>query len=159
MLESPIQRLIPTAEELLRVPVEQLIPMLLRLAKDQCQQAGFVPEVVCQIAVNNGYPGHKKQEVENRLSRVWNQIERKGLIEPAPGMNGRNGWRMFTDDGDAIAKGADLDAIVAAQDFPRALLHQVVIEKCEGLFNSRHYPETVEISFKVVRDRLRVLTM
>ncbi len=73
-------------------------------------------------------------------------------------MNGRNGWRMFTDEGEAVAKGADLAAIQSALDVPLALLHKAVIEKCMGLFQSGHYPEAVEKSFKVVRDRLRALT-
>jgi uncharacterized protein (TIGR02391 family) len=37
-------------------------------------------------------------------------------------------------------------------------LHGTIIEKCELLFQSEHYAEAVERSFKVVRDRLRTLT-
>lgn len=37
-------------------------------------------------------------------------------------------------------------------------LHDKIKEKCSGLYFSSHYPEAVEKSFKVVRDRLRELT-
>ena len=158
MLESPIQRLIPKAEDLLRMPVEQLAPILLKLASEQRQQAGFIPRAVCDIAVSEGYPGWKRGDVETHITRVWNWIERKGLIEPSPGINGQNGWRMFTDEGEAIAKGANLEAIQVAQQFPIALLHRAIIAKCEKLFWSGHYAEAVEGSFKVVRDRLRQVT-
>ncbi len=150
--------MIPKAEDLLRMPVEQLAPILLKLAYEQRQQAGFIPRTVCDVAVSEGYPVWKKVEVETHLARAWNWIERKGLIEPSPGINGQNGWRMFTNQGEAIAKGANIEAIQVAQEFPRALLHKAIIAKCEKLFWSGHYAEAVERSFRVVRDRLRQLT-
>jgi Protein of unknown function (Hypoth_ymh) len=158
MFDSPIQRLIPKAEDLLRMSVQQIAPILLKLAYEQRQQAGFIPRAVCDVSVSEGYPGWKKGEVETHLARAWNWIERKGLIEPSPGMNGQNGWRMFTDEGEAIAKGANIEAIQVAPEFPRALLHEGIIANCEKLFWSGHYAQAVELSFKVVRDRLRQLT-
>ena len=158
MFESPLQRLIPKAEDLLRMSVEQLAPILLRLAYDQRQQAGFISGSVCNVSVCEGYPGWKMQEVDTHLAHVWNWIERKGFIEPAPGINGQHGWRMFTAEGEAIAKGASIEAIRAVQEFPRTLLHSEVTDKCEKLFLSGHYAQAVELSFKVVRDRLRTLT-
>jgi uncharacterized protein (TIGR02391 family) len=158
MLIGPLERLIPKADQLLQMPVERLAPILLKLAYEQRQAAGFIPTAVSDIGVSDGYPGHKKQQVETHLARAWNWIERKALIEPSPGINGQHGWRMFTDAGEAVAKGADLEAIKAIQEFPSALIHSAVMEKCAGLFESGHYPEAVEKSFKVVRDRLRSLT-
>jgi uncharacterized protein (TIGR02391 family) len=149
--------LIPKAEDLLRMPVEQLAPILLKLAYEQRQPAGVIPRAVCDFAVNEGYPGWKKAEVERHLARAWNWIERKGFVEASPGMNGQIGWRMFSDEGEAIAKGANLEAIQAS-NFPRGLLHEAIIAKCEDLFRSGHYAQAVERSFKVVRDRLRELT-
>jgi len=158
MLESPLQKLIPKAEDLLRMSFEQLAPVLLKLAYDQRQQAGFIPNAVCNMTISEGYPGHKKHEVDTYLARTWNWIERRALIEPSPGINGQHGWRMFTEDGEAIAKGESLEAVRAAQEFPIMLLHKDIIAKCEKLFTSGHYAEAVEKSFKVVRDRLRELT-
>ncbi|WP_219320372.1 TIGR02391 family protein [Methylovirgula sp. HY1] len=40
----------------------------------------------------------------------------------------------------------------------KALLHSAIIASCEGLLQSKHYAQAVELSFKVVRDRLRELT-
>lgn len=159
MLESPLERVIPRADDLLVLPVERLAPVLLKLAYEQRQMAGFIPDAVCNVGVSAGYPGHKKHQVDTHIARTtWNWIERKALIEPSPGQNGRNGWRVFTEEGEAVAKGADLAAVQAIQDFPSALLHATVLEKCRGLFESGHYADAVERSFKVVRDRLRALT-
>ena len=158
MLETPLERAIPKADDLLALPVERLAPILLKLAYDQRQSAGFIPSAVGNFGVSAGYPGHKKQQVETHIARTWNWIERRALIEPSPGRNGQNGWRMFTKEGEAVAKGADLAAVQAIQEFPSTLLHAAVVEKCRGLFESAHYADAVEKSFKVVRDRLRALT-
>jgi uncharacterized protein (TIGR02391 family) len=158
MLDRPIQKLIPNADDLLAMNAQQLAPVLLHLGLQQYQQAGFIPDAVSETTVSEGYPGHKRDNVENHLNRAWNWIERQGFIEPAPGMNGRNGWRMLTDEGRAIAEGANLDAIRVRQEFPRGILHEAVLAKCEGQFMSGHYADAIERSFKVVRDRLRDLT-
>ena len=137
MLDRPLQKIIPKADDLLRMSVEQLAPVFLKLAFEQCQQAGFTPNAVTDVVLGDGYPGHKKAQVDTHIARVWNWIERKGLIEPSPGINGQRGWRMFSEEGEAVAKGASLGAVRAAQDLPLALLHPEVIEKCRMLFNSR----------------------
>ena len=95
---------------------------------------------------------------EGRLRVGTGYSPLQGLIEPSPGINGQNGWRMFTAEGEAIAKGADIETIQLLQDFPRALLHKAIVERCESLFWSGHHAEAAESSFKVVRDRLRQLT-
>jgi uncharacterized protein (TIGR02391 family) len=92
------------------------------------------------------------------VNKAWNWIDRQGFIEPAQGQNGKNGWRLLTDEGRAIAEGANLDEIKARLEFPRGLLHKAIIEKCEGRFMSGHYADAAEKSFAVVRDRLRELT-
>jgi uncharacterized protein (TIGR02391 family) len=157
-LERPLQKLVPTADDLLRMSAPQLAPLLLKLAEGQRQSAGFIPDAVSDFVIGDGYPGHKKSQVDTHLARAWNWIERKGLIEPSPGINGQHGWRMFSEEGEAIAKGATLEAIQAAQGIPVALLHADVLSKCQKLFESGHYPEAVEKSFRLVRDRLRALT-
>lgn len=156
MLERPIQRVIPKAEDLLRMTSQQLAPILLKLAREQSQQSGFVPGAVSQYSINEAYPGWKKNELDMHLGRAWNWLSRKGLIEPSPGMNGDIGWRMLTEEGEAVANGADIEAVQT--DFPRALLHKAVIANCESLVSSGHYAQAVEMSFRVVRDRLRHLT-
>ena len=47
-------------------------------------------------------------------------------------------------------------SITHGQEF--VALHPLIAEKCERLYGQRHYGEAVELSFKIVRDRLRALT-
>ncbi len=51
MVQSSVQRLFPKAEDLLRMPFEQLAPTLLKLAYEQRQQAGFIPHAVCDVTI------------------------------------------------------------------------------------------------------------
>jgi len=85
-----LQSLFPTAEELLATPLDDLAPVLLRLASSRLQAAGFIPEAVTEVMIgtgmaataDNGYPFHKKAQVDTLLSRAWNWLERNGYIEP-----------------------------------------------------------------------------
>src|SRR5690348_1604345 len=100
-----LHNLIPSADELLATPIEELAPILLKLASQRLQASGFIPESVTQVPVGtgimttyeSGYPFHKRAQVDAVLAKAWNWIERQGLIEPAAGINGRNGWRILTD--------------------------------------------------------------
>jgi hypothetical protein len=105
--------LFPDADELLKVQPEDLAPVLLTLALPQVQSAGFIPSAVTQVSPTDAhagrdYPFYKRQPVDQLINRTWNLIEREGFIEPSSGMNGQNGWRIFTDKGEAVAKGQDM---------------------------------------------------
>ena len=132
-----LQSLFPTADELLSTPLEDLAPVLIKLASERRQQAGFIPEAVTQVTIGTGmaatatggYPGHKQQQVDALVSRVWNWLEREGYIERAPGMNGRNGWRVLTADGEAVAAGQDFRRLREVREFPKSLLHPAIRDK------------------------------
>ena len=124
-----LETFFPTADDLLATPPDDLAPILLKLASTRLQTAGFVPDAVTQRTIGTGfaatavnaYPGHKQQQVESLLSRVWNRLEREGFIEPSPGLNGRNGWKVFTDNGAAVAEGQDFQRLRQAMEFPKSL--------------------------------------
>lgn len=125
--------LFPDVDELLKVSPEDLAPVLLKLALPQLQSAGFVPSAVTQVSggdaiAGKDYPFHKKPAVDQLVNRTWNWIEREGFIEPAAGMNGQHGWRLFTDKGEAVAKGEDIQKLRDALAFPKSLLHPTIRE-------------------------------
>jgi uncharacterized protein (TIGR02391 family) len=106
----------------------------LKLALPQQQAAGFIPMAVTQVPTTDviagrDYPYHKKQAIEGIVNSAWNWLEREGFIEPAPGMNGSNGWRIFTRKGAAVANGQDMQRLLDALEFPKSLLHPSIREK------------------------------
>jgi hypothetical protein len=148
---TTLQSLFPTADELLAVPIEDLAPILLKLAAEKTQSAGFWPEAVTEITVGNGmaasretgYDFYKKQKVEEHLGHTWNWLERNGFIGPSPGMNGRNGWKTLTPQGRAVADGQDFDRLSVPTTYGnrdvlvRGYVHEVVIS-CGAEVIARH---------------------
>jgi hypothetical protein len=116
--------LFPDVEALLKMKPEDVAPILLKLALPQQQAAGFIPAAVTQVPTTDviagrDFPHHKRLEADRLVNSAWNWLERDGFIEPAPGMNGSNGWRMFTPKGAAVANGQDMQKLRDALDFRR----------------------------------------
>jgi uncharacterized protein (TIGR02391 family) len=163
MLMHSLPSVIPNGDDLVALPVEDLGTILLKIAAAKMQTAGFTYEGVTEITVgsgiaayrNSGYPPHKKPQIDDYLARAWNWLERSNLIEPSPGMNGRNGWRIFTDEGRAVAEGKDLAQVRAAMDFPKTLLHPSIREKVWAALARGDLDEAVFAAFKAVEEAVR----
>jgi hypothetical protein len=69
----------------------------------------------------HGYPSHSKQKIDALLTQTWDWIERNGLITRAAGMNGRNGWMVFTPKGEKILVAQDFRKLQEAAAFPKSL--------------------------------------
>jgi uncharacterized protein (TIGR02391 family) len=126
--------LFPDVDRLLKLKPEDVAPILLKLALPQQQTAGFIPAAVTQVPTTDliagrDFPHHKRLDVDRLVNSAWNWLERDGFIEPAPGMNGANGWRMFTPQGAAVANGQDMRKLRDALEFPKSLLHPAIREK------------------------------
>ena len=46
-----LQKIFPSADDLLSTPVEDLAPVLIKLAAMRLQSAGFIPEAVTQVTL------------------------------------------------------------------------------------------------------------
>ena len=158
-----ISRHVKTAEILLAMPPSDVARIMLLIAKDVQQGAGFTYEAITQVPVGtgmtleyqSGYPYHKQQQVNDHLNKAWRLLEREGYIEPAPGMNGNNGWRVFTDSGSAVANGQDWDTIRAALLFPKELIHPTIRDKVWAALARGDLDEAVFASFKAVEIAVR----
>ena len=158
-----ISKYIPNADQLLAMPVDDLAKILLTIGRDVRQSAGFTYEGVTQIAIGagmtsysgNGYPPHNKPQVDEHLNHAWNLLEREDFIEPAAGMNGRNGWRILTDAGRDVADGIDLAKVRAALGFPKELIHQKIRDKVWAALARNDLDEAVFAAFKAVEIAVR----
>lgn len=143
--------------------IEDVAAAILKIGKDISQAAGFTYEGVTQVTVgvgmtasrDDGYPPHKKPKVDVHLSQAWNYLERNGFIEPAPGMNGRNGWRMLTDAFRAVADVKDLARLRAALAFPKELIHPAIRDKVWAALARNDLDEAVFAAFKAVEIAVR----
>jgi uncharacterized protein (TIGR02391 family) len=158
-----ISRHIKSADELLAMSPADIGRIFLLIAKDVQQGAGFTYQALTQVPFGtgmtveyeSGYPFHKKRQVDDHLNKAWRLLEREGYIEPASGMNGDNGWRVFTDAGLAVASGQDWDATRAALLFPKELIHPAIRDKVWGALARGELDEAVFASFKAVEVAVR----
>lgn len=152
-----------SAEELLTTPFVDVGRKMLLVAKNVQQPGGFTYEAITQVSIGtgmareyqSGYPYHKQQQVDAHLNRAWRFLEREGYIERAPGLNGNNGWFVFTDTGLAIAEGQDWEAIRAAQLFPKELIHPRIRDKVWAALARGDLDEAVLAAFKAVEVAVR----
>jgi hypothetical protein len=56
-------------------------------------------DLITQPPVYSFYEG---QQIDAVLTQAWSWLERNGFIARASGMNGRNGWMIFTKQGEKV---------------------------------------------------------
>lgn len=122
---TTISELIPDARILVSLPPEKVGRALMICARSQMQNAMFVPSSVTIGPHEAGYASpNLGREVQVALAEAWHWLELNMLIMPEPGVNGRNGWKIFTRRGEALLDHeAEFQAFTHASKFPRELLH------------------------------------
>jgi len=159
-----LQTFYPNVDDLISTPPEDLAPLLLKFARGIVQNDGmFFPGVVNDIATgtnnlsrtNPGYPFHSKQKIDALLNQTWGWIERNGLITRAAGTNGRNGWMVFTQQGEKISDAQDFRKLQEAAAFPKSLIHPLIAEKVWRALLRNELDEAVFASFKAVEETVR----
>ena len=156
-----LRSLFPTAEQLLAVSPEDLAPVLLRLARNHLQPAGFWPNSILNEGSitgepDSGYPHYKKAQVGALLNEAWECLRRDGLIASSPGMNGRNGWMSLTRAGDEASQSVDaFERVRAAKAFPKTLLHPSIADQVWSALMRGDLDEAVFKAFKAVEVGVR----
>jgi uncharacterized protein (TIGR02391 family) len=153
----------PKVEDLLATPPDDLAPIMVKLARGTVQNGMFWPDTVNEIAMGagaisaatNGYGFHHRQQIDLLLSQVWGLLEREALIARASGMNGRNGWMMFTQKGELISDAQDFRRLREASEFPRSLLHTTIAEKVWRALMRNDLDDAVFAAFKTVEEAVR----
>jgi uncharacterized protein (TIGR02391 family) len=135
-----------------------LAPVLLLLGRDRIQNGMFWPDEVMQVGIRPGshqYPFDKKERIESLVSQGWEWLRTNGLITPASGMNGRNGWMVVTERGMTISNDQDFAAIRAAVAFPKELLHPSIADRVWLALARDDLDEAVFAAFKAVEVAVR----
>jgi uncharacterized protein (TIGR02391 family) len=153
----------PTADDLLAADPADLAPIMLRFAKNILQQAGFWPETVNNIAlgreppfpVKPTYPANYNQQISLQLAEVWAFLSHHQFIVPADGMNGRNGWRMITKKGEAVADDQNFGRLRELTDFPKSMIHPLIADKVWRFFVSNDLDQAVFTAFKAIEVAVR----
>jgi len=135
--------------------------VLLQLALKHRQSSGaFWPESVTSEPLitgePDGYPHHKRPEVDALINEAWNCLRRDALIIPAPGINGQNGYMVFTRAGEQAASSDEaMKRIRAARAFPTAMLHPSIADPVWLALMRGELSDAVLKSFRAVEEAVR----
>jgi uncharacterized protein (TIGR02391 family) len=83
-------------------------------------------------------------------------LERMGMIHPAPGINGKNGFMVLSRDGEEAIKGEDgFDRIRALRSFPKELLHPAIAKEAYAALQRGDLATAVRDAFTAVEISVR----
>jgi uncharacterized protein (TIGR02391 family) len=126
-----IAQLIPNVDVLLALEPEALGAKLLLLIRKRSQFDGdmfhpskFENEIwEAHLRGQQTYPQQRKPAIALALSEAWAWLEAQGLIVPATGTNGRNGYRVLSRRAKRFESEAEFANYVVARMLPREALH------------------------------------
>lgn len=152
--------LVPDADMLLALAPEELAPFLLNVAKTNLQNGMFHPNNLTQVTAGSIIPNdsgyrQREKEVELALSEGWNWLRVQGLIVPASGMNGSNGFCVIGRRGSAIATAEDFERFSQAAAFPKAMLHGSIADKVWLNLARGDLADAVFVAFRAVEEAVR----
>lgn len=101
------------------------------------------------------YPPQHQDEVILAVTEAWAWIEAQGLVVPAPGINGSNGFRVLSRRARAFENESELAPLAAARLLPKDLLHPAIAERSWLAFMRGDYDTAVFEAMKQVEIAMR----
>jgi hypothetical protein len=92
---------IPDVEMLLSMAPEELAAKMLFLVRGRNQPTFHPGNMESELWEDrhrgrDGYSRHRGEEIELAVAEAWAWLSAQGLVVPAPGLNGQNGWRRLS---------------------------------------------------------------
>ena len=159
MRGTSLHSLIPRVETLLELDVDRLAAVVLTVVKTRLQNGMFHPsnfsEEIGRGHFEDGPLNHQREhQVEQALSEALNWLEMQGLLVPAAGMNGQNGWLRVSRKGEEFSA-EDLDVLSTTSSFPKALLEPEVLDAAWKKLLRGEFDDAIFSSLKAVEEMVR----
>lgn len=90
------------------------------------------------------YPDNYRSEIELALTEAWAWLEVQGLIIPAEGTNGENGYLRFSRRARGIKTKEDFTSFKVARLLPREILHPRIADEVWKAFMRSFNPKSTE---------------
>jgi hypothetical protein len=156
-----ILTLFPTAERLIEatdIEIERAV--LLRVAEcsaDPMRRMAARDSVTIELFERGGYDYdvRKRTEVEKSVARAWKRLEDVGLIEEPDFENGKNGFRLPSGTGYAVAASFDFAAAMTRGTFNRKMFHPLFPDAAWHAFRAGDHDTAVFEAFKAVEVAVR----
>jgi uncharacterized protein (TIGR02391 family) len=159
MLDAAIKAiftLYPTADRLINAPQVELEQVLL-------QYTVAVNRMITHEGIANtllgpgGYEvdADRRQAVRKAIGRAWKALENSGLIEEPDPANGKNGYRVASDEGKRANTEFDFAAAKTRGRFERDMFHPLLPDAAWNAFSIGNYDTAVFEAFKAVEVTVR----
>lgn len=107
------------------------------------------------IAERGPYNPHQKREVSISFGEAWQWLILNFLIMPAEGINGTNGFMVFTRQGAVLAQDGDFKSFRQAAAFPKTMLYPSIADKVWLALARGDLVDAVFAAFKAVEEAVR----
>lgn len=97
----------------------------------------------------------REKEIELATAEAWNWLSVQGLILPASGMNGTNGWFVISRRGKALKSGVDFRGFREGAAFPKSMLHPAIADKVWLNLARGELDDAVFGAFRAVEEAVR----
>jgi uncharacterized protein (TIGR02391 family) len=101
------------------------------------------------------YPRQRQAAVALAFSEVWAWLEAQGLIVPAPGENGRNGWRVLSRRARRFENEGEFAQYAVARMIPKDALHPKISQTVWMAFMRGEFDVAVFQAMKAVEVSVR----
>jgi hypothetical protein len=158
---NSILTLFPTADRFLEaLDVERERAVLLRVVEycNDSMHPWTARDVVSnELFDRNGYEYsvRNRNEVDKAVGRAWKELENSGLIEEPDSDNGKNGFRMPSAKGKAVAAGIDFAAAKVRSRFTRDVFNSSLPDAAWNAFCAGDYDTAVFEALKAVEIAVR----
>lgn len=158
MREFPTE--IPDVDVFLSLEPEELAAKMLFLIRRRNQEmfhgGSLLSEVLGPIgSATPSYPRNRQQEVHLALAEAWAWLESQGLLVPAEGTNGTNGWRHLSRRARKIESAADFANFRFARLLPKEILHSRIADPVWRAFMRGEFDVAVFPAMKSVEVAVR----
>jgi uncharacterized protein (TIGR02391 family) len=151
---------IPNVETLLALEPEELgakLLFLIRTRNDRMFSLDGYQNEPWDIGVPEAqrYPINRRPQALQALMEAWTWLEAQGLVVPAEGTNGRNGWRVLSRRARKFENPQAFANYQTAKLLPKDILHESISERVWLAFTRGEYDTAVFEAMKQVEIMVR----
>jgi uncharacterized protein (TIGR02391 family) len=157
---TTLPEIVPNVDYLLSLETEELASYLL-ISLSPLQNRGQVhvqnvmSYVVKPFPHSNGYNDPRTEEISLAITEAWNWLEVQGLLVPAPGINGSNGFRLFSRRAREMALLDDVKIFARSRRIEKSKLHPKIAQTVWSAYMRGEYDVAVFQAMKAVEVYVR----
>jgi len=155
-----LPEIISDADFLVSMQPEELAGPLLFVLRDHRQNglvhlANMSSTMFSDTPSRLHYPRSAEPSVMLAIAEAWAWLEAQGLLIPDPGINGANGFRIFSRRAVTFARPEDVARFAAARKLDKGILHPSIADKVWSAFMRGEYDVAVFQAMKGVEVHVR----